>query len=103
MGTPAHLSRFILCVCLREKGAPVSAVDPCVVARTGQVAGLSFVPHPHQLRHACGYCAVGAPPLCHALSFHGVRHDACEPLGLPAWLPWVHSTLETSPPPAPGA
>jgi len=26
-----------------------------IVARTGQVAGLPFVPHPHQLRHACGY------------------------------------------------
>jgi site-specific recombinase XerD len=25
------------------------------VARTGKVAGLLFVPHPHQLRHACGY------------------------------------------------
>jgi integrase len=26
-----------------------------IVARTGKVAGLPFVPHPHQLRHACGY------------------------------------------------
>jgi site-specific recombinase XerD len=25
------------------------------VARTGQLAGLPFAPHPHQLRHACGY------------------------------------------------
>ena len=26
-----------------------------IVARAGQAAGLPFVPHPHQLRHACGY------------------------------------------------
>jgi integrase len=26
-----------------------------IVARTGKLAGLPFVPHPHQLRHACGY------------------------------------------------
>jgi integrase len=26
-----------------------------IVARTGKWAGLPFVPHPHQLRHACGY------------------------------------------------
>src|SRR5262245_43499861 len=38
-------------------------------------------------------------PLFHVLSFHGVRRDSGEPLGLPAWLPWVHSALEMSPPP----
>jgi integrase len=26
-----------------------------IVARSGKLAGLPFVPHPHQLRHACGY------------------------------------------------
>ena len=26
-----------------------------IVARAGQLAGLPFVPHPHQLRYACGY------------------------------------------------
>jgi type 1 fimbriae regulatory protein FimB/type 1 fimbriae regulatory protein FimE len=26
-----------------------------IVARTGTVAGLACVPHPHQLRPACGY------------------------------------------------
>ena len=33
-------------------------------------------------------------PLFHALSFYGVGHDSCEPLGLPAWLPGVHSAEE---------
>ena len=26
-----------------------------IVARAGRLAGLPFIPHPHQLRHACGY------------------------------------------------
>jgi integrase len=26
-----------------------------IVARAGKLAGLPFAPHPHQLRHACGY------------------------------------------------
>jgi type 1 fimbriae regulatory protein FimB/type 1 fimbriae regulatory protein FimE len=43
-------------VFVSERKAPLSPRSiRAIVARTGQVAGLSFVPHPHQLRHACGY------------------------------------------------
>src|ERR671936_1618438 len=43
-------------VFMSERKAPLSprAIRE-IVARTGKVAGLPFVPHPHQLRHACGY------------------------------------------------
>jgi type 1 fimbriae regulatory protein FimE len=43
-------------VFVSERKAPLSARSVReIVARTGKVAGLLFVPHPHQLRHACGY------------------------------------------------
>jgi integrase len=43
-------------VFVSERKAPLSPRSiRAIVARTGQLAGLSFVPHPHQLRHACGY------------------------------------------------
>jgi type 1 fimbriae regulatory protein FimB len=31
-----------------------------LLARYGEMAGLEFVPHPHQLRHACGYALANA-------------------------------------------
>jgi len=43
-------------VFVSERKAPLSPRSIReIVARAGKVAGLSFVPHPHQLRHACGY------------------------------------------------
>jgi integrase len=43
-------------VFVSERKAPLSPRSiRAIVARTGQLAGLPFVPHPHQLRHACGY------------------------------------------------
>src|SRR5215467_1068124 len=43
-------------VFVSERKAPMSPRSIReIVARVGKVAGLSFVPHPHQLRHACGY------------------------------------------------
>jgi integrase len=43
-------------VFVSERKAPLSPrAIRAIVARTGKVAGLPFVPHPHQLRHACGY------------------------------------------------
>src|SRR5205814_4072977 len=43
-------------VFVSERKAPLSPRSIReIVARVGQVAGLPFVPHPHQLRHACGY------------------------------------------------
>jgi type 1 fimbriae regulatory protein FimB/type 1 fimbriae regulatory protein FimE len=43
-------------VFVSKRKAPLSPRSiRAIVARTGQLAGLPFVPHPHQLRHACGY------------------------------------------------
>jgi integrase len=43
-------------VFVSERKAPLSPrAIRAIVARAGQLAGLPFVPHPHQLRHACGY------------------------------------------------
>ena len=43
-------------VFVSERKAPLSPRSIReIVARAGQVAGLPFVSHPHQLRHACGY------------------------------------------------
>src|SRR5437868_1293263 len=43
-------------VFVSERKAPLSPRSiRAIVARVGKVAGLPFVPHPHQLRHACGY------------------------------------------------
>jgi integrase len=43
-------------VFVSERKAPLSPRSIReIVARTGKVAALPFVPHPHQLRHACGY------------------------------------------------
>jgi type 1 fimbriae regulatory protein FimE len=43
-------------VFVSERKAPLSPRSiRAIVARTGQGAGLPFVPHPHQLRHGCGY------------------------------------------------
>src|SRR5919198_2195052 len=43
-------------VFVSERKAPLSPRSIReIVARVGKVAGLPFVPHPHQLRHACGY------------------------------------------------
>jgi type 1 fimbriae regulatory protein FimE len=43
-------------VFVSERKAPLSPRSIReIVARTGKLAGLLFVPHPHQLRHACGY------------------------------------------------
>jgi integrase len=43
-------------VFVSEHKAPLSPRSiRAIVARAGQVAGLPFAPHPHQLRHACGY------------------------------------------------
>jgi integrase len=43
-------------VFVSERKAPLSprAIRE-IVAKSGRLAGLPFVPHPHQLRHACGY------------------------------------------------
>jgi type 1 fimbriae regulatory protein FimE len=43
-------------VFVSERKAPLSPRSIReIVARAGRLAGLPFVPHPHQLRHACGY------------------------------------------------
>ena len=43
-------------VFVSERKAPLSPRSiRAIVARAGKLAGLPFVPHPHQLRHACGY------------------------------------------------
>jgi integrase len=43
-------------VFVSERKAPLSPRSIReIVARAGQLAKLPFVPHPHQLRHACGY------------------------------------------------
>jgi integrase len=43
-------------VFVSERKAPLSPRSiRAIVARAGELAGLPFVPHPHQLRHACGY------------------------------------------------
>jgi integrase len=43
-------------VFVSERKAPLSPRSIReLVARAGKLAGLPFVPHPHQLRHACGY------------------------------------------------
>jgi type 1 fimbriae regulatory protein FimE len=43
-------------VFVSERKAPLSPRSIReIVARAGKLAGLPFVPHPHQLRHACGY------------------------------------------------
>ena len=39
-----------------ERGAPFSVIGfRVLVKRAGVSAGLPFLVHPHQLRHACGY------------------------------------------------
>jgi integrase len=39
-----------------ERGGPLSPqIVQLIVARAGEVAGLPFKCHPHQLRHACGF------------------------------------------------
>jgi integrase len=50
-------------VFISERKAPLSPrAIHAIVARTGQVVGLSFVPHPHQLQHAYGdYLASQGP------------------------------------------
>ena len=43
-------------VFVSERKAPLSPRSiRAIVARVGRLAKLPFVPHPHQLRHACGY------------------------------------------------
>ena len=43
-------------VFVSERKAPLSPRSIReIVARAGKLAGLPFGPHPHQLRHACGY------------------------------------------------
>lgn len=43
-------------VFVSERKAPLAPRSiRAIVARAGKLAGLPFVPHPHQLRHACGY------------------------------------------------
>jgi type 1 fimbriae regulatory protein FimE len=43
-------------VFVSERKAPLSPRSIReIVARAGKLSGLPFVPHPHQLRHACGY------------------------------------------------
>jgi integrase len=43
-------------VFVSERKAPLSPRSIReLVARAGKLAGLPFVPHPHRLRHACGY------------------------------------------------
>jgi type 1 fimbriae regulatory protein FimB/type 1 fimbriae regulatory protein FimE len=43
-------------VFVSERKAPLSPRSiRAILAGAGKVAGLAFVPHPHQLRHACGY------------------------------------------------
>ena len=75
-------------VFVSERKAPLSPRSiRAIVARTGQLAGLSFVPHPHQLRHACGYylasrghdtCAI-QDYLGHKNIQHTVRYTAMAP------------------------
>src|SRR5213080_2648910 len=49
-------------VFVSERKAPLSPRSIReIVARASQVAGLPFVSHPHQLRHACGYYLGGSP------------------------------------------
>lgn len=43
-------------VFVSQRKAPLSPRSiRAIVARAGRLAGLPFLPHPHQLRHACGY------------------------------------------------
>jgi len=43
-------------VFVSERKAPLSPRSiRAIVTRVGRLAKLPFVPHPHQLRHACGY------------------------------------------------
>ena len=43
-------------VFVSQRKAPLSPRSiRAIVARAGRLAGLPFIPHPHQLRHACGY------------------------------------------------
>ena len=54
-GTPAHLPRLAVCVRVRAQGAPVATLDSRDRRESRQIGRSPFVPHPHQLRHACGY------------------------------------------------
>jgi integrase len=43
-------------VFVSERKTPLSPrAIRAIVARAGKLAGLPFMPHPHQLRHVCGY------------------------------------------------
>ena len=43
-------------VFVSQRKAPLSPRSiRAIVAQAGRLAGLPFIPHPHQLRHACGY------------------------------------------------
>ena len=61
-GPPLHLRRELQrtspdspSVCVSERKAPLAPQSIReMVARTGTLAGLPLVPHPHQRRHACG-------------------------------------------------
>jgi type 1 fimbriae regulatory protein FimB/type 1 fimbriae regulatory protein FimE len=75
-------------VFVSERKAPLSPRSiRAIVARTGQVAGFPFVPHPHQLRHACGYYLASQGHdtraiqdyLGHQNIQHTVRHTAMAP------------------------
>jgi integrase len=44
-----------------ERGGPLSPqIVQLIVARAGELAGLQFRVHPHQLRHACGFALAEA-------------------------------------------
>jgi type 1 fimbriae regulatory protein FimB/type 1 fimbriae regulatory protein FimE len=48
-----HKSRFVF---TSERGAPFTTAGFArMVERAGKAAKLAFKPHPHMLRHACGY------------------------------------------------
>jgi integrase len=75
-------------VFVSERKAPLSprAIRE-IVARSGRLAGLPFVPHPHQLRHACGYYLAShrhdtraiQDYLGHRNTQHTVRYTAMAP------------------------
>lgn len=75
-------------VFVSERRAPLSTRSIReIVARVGKLAKLSFAPHPHQLRHACGYYLASQGHdtraiqdyLGHKHIMHTVRYTAMAP------------------------
>lgn len=75
-------------VFVSERRAPLSTRSiRQIVAKVGKLAKLSFTPHPHQLRHACGYYLASQGHdtraiqdyLGHRHIMHTVRYTAMAP------------------------